>query len=179
MFFKTLAVRFANRSLKFYLIYKGDTALLSSFEGIEKYPAMGAYANGELTMFEDDLSERGEVIGWLEDYAGDELESSISQKTSEGTNIVNLNDLLGTEGGTAGSNTAASTAQVVVVVKQDAAEEVATWAKSIEDMDSAVGFSELRCQTQDKEHGYYKELCGIETPYLLSLPFTLSERKKV
>lgn len=175
MYYKTLAVRFAKHALQFVYVQSNNAELMEAFPDITESPAVVVYADGEVVRYGEELTDRQELIEWLKEYAGDEIESKASQQSRNSDELViKVKDLAGTE--------EFPMSQVIAVVNDNADEEVSEWSKAVEETDSAVEFRELRCGSEDHAHVLYSVLCSSDEakiPYLLVLPYGPEQKQKV
>ena len=174
MFYKTLAVRFSKYALKFVYIQKSNQDIAELIHDVSSYPSVAVYSDGDFSVYEDDLTERQELIDWLSEYAGDEVASTESEAdagVNSGEFVVKLKDI---EDGVM--------SQVVAVTKDSTDVEVSGWRSFIGDTDSAVEIREVRCSSEEQSGKYFHEICDSSDktiPYLLVLPYGAEKKKGV
>ena len=124
-----------------------------------------------------DLKDRTAVTAWLKSQVASSPSSSETEDVKvESAIVIHLKDLFPQT-----QDSPTDVAHVVAVVNADATTEITGWANR-GSSEGKVRIAELRCKDQDPSHDDYDSVCLSTTnkvPYLLSLPFGASERKKV
>jgi hypothetical protein len=174
MAFRTLAIGYKSK-LNFAFVHSGASEVVTLLN-TSQFPTVGSYFSGEWVTYTGDVKDRSAVDAWLRSLVANSPASDEDDAATESATIIHLKDLFPQT-----PESPTDIAHVVAVVNADATSEIAGWANRGAS-EGRVRIAELRCKDEDPSHDDYDSVCLSTTnkvPYLLSLPFGASERKKV